>query len=129
MSVGETAFRGGGGSPRSRLDRPFGALVLSGATPLAALERSLRLDAIGRGREAAASIDDVLGTIRWLADARELEGINRKSVSCEGRGGRMGIGLVDLLRGENGSGASFMRGLGSNASMMRLAVFMEREAV
>jgi hypothetical protein len=51
-----------------------------------------------RGRAAAASIDGALGVIRLLPCILGWDGIDMKALSCVSRMGRMGVGLVDLLR-------------------------------
>jgi hypothetical protein len=93
----------------------------------------------GRTRDADASIDAALGTMRPLVFALARDGITIKAGSrgdLMGLTGLRGVGLVDLLLaveeiGEVAcridSGASLARGLGSNAWMILFAVFMERE--
>lgn len=84
-----------------------------------------------RGRAAAASIDGALGVIRLLPCILGWDGIDMKALSCVSRMGRMGVGLVDLLRAVTwrGSGRSLCLGLGSKASIILFAAFIVLDRV
>lgn len=73
-------------------------------------------------------MDAALGKIRWLPEDRARPGMDMKALSWDGRIGRTGGGLVDLLRRDGlraSLSASCAPGLSSNASRIRPAVLIE----
>lgn len=138
-----TTLRGGGGKLASETERTW-----PGALRLPLLIRVGRVgDRTGRVRVALAAIDAALGVMPLLIVV-VVRPVTALRVSVGGREGRTGVGLVDLLLTEGAADAvagetarrteesgvvavagPFARGLGSKASLIRLAVLMARETV